>query len=440
MYKGRLSAWNVKKNLSREEAVKIATDSSAAQDTCSTTLARFNQQRVQKYLRRNKLSHLVRCPNLPKRPPDCYTFLSRCHFLRTIGGWAAWCEGSGTVEDIGPRIALNWQRTTSSSRWAFAAFCDGIDEVISLLDEGDNYHADMVLERAFDFWDGLVMTTHWTFFLRLLELYDVLLARGLSQLRKMIAKAIVAKAWLALPLRDPRLLIYRDLYQMADDTLLGIYEHDATERCLADSLSPLLGPGHPVILYLQDIQTRNIITCTRERWRGKVQRVTELYTYATQQADLTCLNELGFRDELSALEACERHLLTSEHYHKALCIAKWMIVEMPKFEYHPQDREEYIYRAWIIIGICTHQLGLMEEEVEAICRTMDCLRMSTQVYPFIAVRGIRQAVRWFQGLGVTHETSIHEAWHAEILDDINNVKPPSQWEPAGMSRKCFGVY
>ena len=428
MYRSRLSAWNVRKNLFREEAIKIATDSVAAQDTCSTDLARLNQQRVHKYLRRNKLSHLLRCPNLPKSPPDCYTIRLSCHFLRTIGGWAAWCEESGTVEDIGRLTGVNWQRTISSSRWAFVAFEDGIEEVINLLDEGDTYHAYMILERAFDFWDDLVVTTHWTFFLQLFYLYNGLLARGLSQLRKKIAKAIVKKAWLGLPLRDPRLLIYRDLYQMAEDTLSGIYEHHATERCLTDSLSPLLGPDHQEILYLQDIQSRNMDARERVRRRDKAQRVTELYRYATQQANLTCLDELGFRDEQSALEACVWHLLTSEHYHKALRIARWMLAEMPKSESHPQDLEIYTYQAWYIIRSCTHQLGSIEEEIEAICRTMDCLRMSTQVHPFSTVRDVRQAVRCFQRLGATRHASTYEAWHAEILDNISNVKPPSQWE------------
>ena len=288
--------------------------------------------------------------SIPKRPPDPHDARMKYHFLRTVGGWAAWCKESGTWEDPGS-LRLAWPRTVTSSPWAFEAFYAGIREVVSLLDEDDNYHADMVLQHALVLWDGLVVATHWTFFLRLIDLYDMLLARGFPQLRKKIAKAIVAKAWLALPLRDPRLLIYRDLYQMQDDSLLGVYELAATEQALIDSLGPLLGPEHPEILYLRQWQKPEMADHRVKRRLGRMEDILKVYELAVRQADFECLYELGFANELSVLNACERYLLTPEHYHKALSISRWILGQMPNFAYHPQEIECYTSRtqAWTII-------------------------------------------------------------------------------------------
>ena len=202
MYKSRLKVWDVKKNTSREEALRAARDAAAAQTSrASATSISLQPRKIKKYLRRNGLHHFIQdektsdpawtAMTVSRTPPDMHDVQMSLHFLWTMSGWASWCKESGTWVDTGLRLSS--PRTTASSLWAFDTFYAGIREAIDLIEDDQTLAAGTVLHCALEFCDGLVMATHWTFFLRLLDLYDVLLHRGYRALRKFLAREILAK-------------------------------------------------------------------------------------------------------------------------------------------------------------------------------------------------------------------------------------------------------
>ena len=434
MYKSRLKVWGVKKNTSREEALRATRDATAAHDSrVPVTSTRTQPRKIQKYLRRNGLHHFIgdnrtgdltsTTMTISRSPPDIHDVRMSLHFLWTMSGWASWCKESGTWVDTGLRLSS--PRTAASSPWAFDTFYAGVREAIDLIEEDQTIAAGIVLQRALEFWDGLVMATHWTFFLRLLDLYDVLLHRGHRALRKNLAREILAKAWLALPLRDPRLIIYRDLYQMSDSTLRNLYEQAASEKCLIGTLRRLMPCDHPEIKYLQ--RWLDPVISSKDPGTRKMQQVLKLYEPAMQQEDLTCLDGFGFRNEMAALQACEWSLLVPEHYEKALCIAQWILVEMPKFEYHPEDEQSYYGQAWHIIRICAHRLGRREEEVVAICQSTSSLTYYTNKHPFVLLRAFRMAVERLQRLEAFEVAAEETEWHTNLLRHVSTMERPEQW-------------
>ena len=436
MYKSRLKVWQRQE----EHISRGSTESCQGCEQLRTTSpasATFdencNHEKYKKYLRRNGLHHFIQdektsdpawtAMTVSRTPPDMHDVRMSLHFLWTMSGWASWCKESGTWVDTGLRLSS--PRTTASSLWAFDTFYAGIREAIDLIEDDQTLAAGTVLQRALEFCDGLVMATHWTFFLRLLDLYDVLLHRGHRALRKFLAREILAKAWLALPLRDPRLIIYRDLYQMSDPTLRHLYEQAASEKCLIDTLRRLMPHDHPEIKYLQ--RWLDPVISSKDPGTSKMQQVLKLYEPAKQREDLTCLDGFGFRNEMAALQACEWSLLVPEHYEKALCIAQWILAEMPKFEYHPEDEQSYYGQAWRVIGICAHRLGRREAEVEAICESTSSLTYHTPRHPFVLLRALRTAVERLQRLEAFEAAAKKRHWHTFHLSNMATMERPEQW-------------